>query len=136
MVLHHRKVCTVRCGIGKEDKVATYDIAFACLGFGGLILIIAIGIASLLHLEKKQANTWKVLAEGEFHRAEYGYYEYSRRHGAMIHTTSYHRMDVTAVYLYDGRSYVADGRLDMPFPSGTEIRISRNGLGDTKVERA
>lgn len=105
------------------------------LPFIGIFGLFGLAMWLLVRWERKQANTWTVVADGEFDRAEYGYYTYARRSGAMVHTTSYHRMDVTTVYFTDGRSFVMNGRRDMPFPRGTKIRIDKNGLGGRRFER-
>ena len=104
------------------------------LPFVGIFGLFGLAMWLLLRWERKQANTWTTVADGEFDRAEYGYYTYSSRSGAMVHTTSYHRMDVTTVYFQDGRSYAMNGRKDMPHPRGTKIRISRNRLGGHRLE--
>jgi len=107
-------------------------------GLVGLIVICALLILLLrgiLKAENKAANAWSVYMEGEFDRVEYGYYEYTTRHGSMVHSTSYHKMEVTAFYLTDGRCCTARGRYDMTLPRGTRIKVWRNELGHIRIRK-
>ncbi len=100
-----------------------------------LLLSLIVCAWLLVRHERKLAGIWDVVAEGEYDRVEYGYFDYSTRSGAMVHTTHYHRMTVTAVYFTDGRTCVCRGRHDMRHPRGTRLRISRNRVGDNRIER-
>jgi hypothetical protein len=98
-----------------------------CLLFGWIMV---------MDRDRRRAEAdWRVVAEGEFDRVEYGYWVKAERHGSMVHTTSYRRMDVTAFYFMDGRSYVLGGRRDMPHPRGTRVRLWKNGVGDQRIEK-
>lgn len=85
--------------------------------------------------ERKQARTWTAVAEGEFGRVEHREYTYSRRTGAMVHTTTRYRATMTIVHFADGRSFAMDGRHDPDIPPGTRVRVYRNGLGGHRLER-
>lgn len=108
----------------KSSELLLLLTSFIILGVVGLVAA---------HHKRKQRNTWEMVAEGIFDHATYGGFEYETRSGAMVHTTTYHREHKTAIYLSDGRSYVAAGLLDMP-AKGTFIKIWRNGLGENKIE--
>ncbi len=102
---------------------------------GALFAAVCGLIAFLFWDEKRRERAWSVRGEGVYDRAEYGYYVQSRRSGSMVHHTSYHRMDVTAVYFEDGRTCVLGGRHDMPYPKGTAIRIRANLNGRYRIEK-
>ncbi len=103
--------------------------------FGVIIVIGGLGFY-FARQERKAANTWETLAEGVYDHVEYGYYEYSRRSGAMVHHTSHYKMEVTAIYLEDGSCFTGSGRADAPFPKGTKIRVLRSGNDRIRIERA
>ncbi len=84
---------------------------------------------------KKLANDWRIVAEGVFERVEYGEYAYSRRSGAMVHTTSHYRAIMTTVFLVDGRSFVTKGRQELTLERGTRVRVRRNGFGQHSFEK-
>jgi hypothetical protein len=87
----------------------------------------------MIRYENKQANIWFNVAEGEFDHVEYGHWTESRRSGAMVHTTNYYKMTATAIFFTDGRSYILNGRKDVPFPKGTKVTIRENKLGNRKI---
>lgn len=95
---------------------------------------LALVVLYFIRLERKLAAIWEVVAEGEFDRVEYGYHEYTRRTGAMVHTTHHYREWLTTVHFCDGRSIVAHGRHSLPYPKGTCLRVWRNKIDDYKIE--
>jgi hypothetical protein len=105
------------------------------LPFVGIFGLFGLAMWLLVRWERKQANAWTPVADGDLDRAEYGHYFALSRSGAMVHTTSYHRIDVTTVFFQDGRSYVMDGLKNMPYPRGTKVRIMRNGQGNHRLDR-
>lgn len=103
---------------------------------GGLIGFLFL----VVHLQEKDrerlSQAWDEVMDGEFDYVVYGEYDYVRRVGSMSKHDKTFIMKTTAVHFADGRACVAKGRLDMPFSKGERIRISRNGLGGYKVEKA
>ena len=104
-------------------------------------LILIFGMVGFLICRREQAREearkdWQMVAEGVVDRVEYGQYKEDRRVGAgpVKHTETF-IMDVTAIYFQDGRSYVANGRHDMPFPHGSKVKIWRNGLDEYRLEK-
>jgi len=102
--------------------------------FALLLLIFAFAFFAVRH-DRKLAKIWETVAEGEFARAEYSHYYYSRRSGAMVHTTSHYRVDLTTIHFTGGLAIVARGHHELPYPVGTPIRIRRNKLGDFQIEK-
>ncbi|GEM_PF-2101390 len=110
---------------------------------GGIWLAVTIvdGLAAILFLilSEKEGNRlaeeWIVVASGIYHHVVYGKHTESRRSGAMVHTTHYYEMKVTVLYFTDGRTCVLGGRRDIDFPSGTNVRVIENGLGQRKIEK-
>lgn len=88
-----------------------------------------------LRWERKQAQTWTAVADGEFSRVEHRQYTYSHRSGAMVHTTTRYRAWLTVVHFTDGKSFSMHGRHEPDFPPGTRVRVYRNGLGSHRLER-
>ena len=84
--------------------------------------------------DEKLSKQWKCLTEGIFDHVVYGYYNYTRRSGAMVHTTHRYKMDVTTLYFSDGRTVVLRDRIDIDFYKGTKVKVLENGLGGRKVE--
>ncbi len=104
------------------------------------VLLGVVFIGLVIHCEdqakEKARNQWSVVVEGVVDHVEYGQYNEERSVGAgPVHHLETFVMDVTVIYFQDGRSYVAEGRHDMPFPRGTSVRIWRNGLGDYSIEK-
>ena len=87
-------------------------------------------------LERKRSQNWEVVAEGEFDHAELGYDEYSKRSGAMVHTTTHYRVRRNTIHFSDGSSCVAFGRHDLSCPKGTLLRVWRNGVDQYRIEKA
>lgn len=107
---------------------------------GPLLLLLVLGIpgvilVTILSFQRRRLlrQPWEVLAVGEHDRTEYGYKVVSARHGTMVHHTSYRKMDVTAVYLTDGRSFIMNGRHSMPFPHGARVKILRHPWHGHKI---
>src|SRR5579859_3684102 len=113
----------------KEDDMETVLIPL-----GALIILGGLGFY-FASQERKAANTWETLTEGVYDHVEYRCYEYSRRSGAMVHHTSHYKMEVTAIYLEDGRCLTGSGRADAPFSKGTKVRILRSGDNRIRIER-
>ena len=99
--------------------------------FVGAVILVPVWLA--MFVMHKKGKRWKLLTEGVYERVEYGEYPYTRRHGAMVHTTSHHIMQVTVVHFSDSRTCVLNGRRDMTFPKGTTIKILENGLEHRKI---
>lgn len=78
-------------------------------------------------------ETWTVAAEGAYDHADYGYFDrvFHNSHGSDWSK----RIEVTVVYFDDGRTCVAEARLDMSFPKGTFVVIERNGLGRFRLQK-
>lgn len=93
-----------------------------------IILFLAIGAVGLYVAKKEReaAEKWEFIAEGTYDRAEYGMSFYTKRSGAMVHTTSTHEAKMTAVFFEDGRCVIGRGHYDMLYPKGTQIRIWKN----------
>ena len=83
---------------------------------------------------KRAEKTWTLVDQGFYLSVEYGYDTESRRTGAMAHSTSTVRFDVTVIRFSDGHTHVLRGRHSMPFASGTRMRILRNDLGVVRFE--
>lgn len=83
--------------------------------------------------ENRMINDWSEVATGEFHIAEYGEYRVTERRGSMVHHSSARIIDCTIVRFTDGRAFPCRGRLDLPYPAGTIIRLMENKLGQRKV---
>lgn len=97
---------------------------------GPLLLLLVLGVPGLLcivYLSARRRHLlrqpWMEIASGRYDRAEYGYHIVAERRGTLVQSTGYRQMDVTAIYLIDGRSFIMRGRHDMPHPHGTRIRI-------------
>ncbi len=108
---------------------------------GILIFVGVIGALFLVVLlqekeRNRRAGEWEPVMDGEYDHVVYGEYEYVVRVGSMSKHDETFVMKTTAVHFADGRACVTKGRLDMPFPKGESIRVSRNGLGQYKVEKA
>ena len=104
-----------------------------------LLILAAFGLGLVLFCwllirhDRKLAKCWSLVAEGEVERVEHGYYYYTRRTGAMVHTTTRYRADQTTIHFTDGRSVTVEGRRG-PFERGTRLSIRRNGLGDHEID--
>ena len=103
------------------------------------ILVIAIVGLIIVEFERKRSSKlsrqWDFLAEGKYDHAEYGMEYYTRKSGAMVHTTRTHSAKMTVVFLEDGRCFTTKGFYDMEYPKGTIVRVSRNGLNHLKIEK-
>jgi hypothetical protein len=101
-----------------------------------LFVAFLIVVATLDDRENRRlGNIWKLVMEGEYDYVVYGEYDYVRRVGSMPKHSVTYTMKTTAFHFADGRACVVKQRLDMPFPTGTQIRVLKNGLGDYRVEQ-
>ncbi|OGN10211.1 MAG: hypothetical protein A3J46_05915 [Candidatus Yanofskybacteria bacterium RIFCSPHIGHO2_02_FULL_41_11] len=94
-----------------------------------LIFSVAIGLIFyfLLDLyEKRQANTWKLVAEGVLKSIEY-HNPPPRRKGRLF-------IPKIGVALFEDGQYCMVMGLVVP-PQGTRIKIYKNGLADFKIEK-
>jgi len=106
--------------------------------FLAIVFVVIVLIALFIHMledSETRSKQWKTLAEGEFDRVEYGFYEYTTRSGTMVHSTQYHKVEMTIFFFSDGRSQIVYRRWSMPYPKGTHIRISVNGNDKYALEK-
>jgi hypothetical protein len=106
-------------------------------GILAIVGVLALGVAGLYALiawEKKAANTWEVVAEGELDRCEQRRHHYARRSGAMVHTTHHYTATITVVHFTDGNHVACWGHADPGWPKGTRVRVLKNGLGRHRLE--
>lgn len=103
----------------------------------GVILVLILLFLVVLYIERKEkiaAKKWGVVREGVYNFVSYGADVYTKRSGAMAHTTTETRHPFTAIYFKDGSTYVCNGqRIGVDAPSGAEIEIWRNDLGKHKI---
>lgn len=115
---------------GEKRTMSGHLLAVAAIIFCATLWVF------IVRVERKRNNTWVVVAEGVYDRVEYGYHVVNQSSGAMVHSTSYRRIEDTVIYFDDGRAYVARGRQDMSFPAGARIRICRNQNQEYRIEKA
>lgn len=105
-----------------------------------ILVIISMAIHFLRENDKRLSAQRFIVAEGVAKSVEYGCYTewYTTRSGAMAHVTSKRarKMTCTVVRFDDGRSFVLDGRHDMPFPYGTRVRVIEDGYARRAIVSA
>lgn len=99
------------------------------------IFLLSCLIIFVIIVENKRSKTWETAAEGVYSHVVYGKYDYTTRSGAMVHHTNHHTMKLTVIYFTDGRTLVMKGRYNMEHPTGTKLRIWRNGNDDYRLEK-
>ena len=106
-------------------------IAIICVALGLVVFAVISGQVRYQRGLKEQ----KVIDEGVYDFVTYGEHAYTKRSGAMVHTTTHHVAYTTAIYFIDGRTRIIRGLHSVEFPTGTKIKIMRNGNGDCWIEK-
>ena len=102
-----------------------------------ILLIGAIAISTVIYLGIRdyriKANTWTFVVEGRYDHVVYGGNETVSRSS---HGARHRRLEkMTAIYFDDGRTVAMTGFYGMEFPTGTRVRISKNGLDEYRIEK-
>src|SRR3989344_4980949 len=97
-----------------------------------LVLVAAITGGPYLLLcwyEKRQKNGWKLVAEGAYEHSEVRSSVIAARRVAKMGL-----MAVTTIFFQDGKTWPIRGVIFNPPAPGTQIRIYKNGLGESRIE--
>lgn len=99
-------------------------------------IIFLIGLWSAKQVQRSR-NTWSFYTQGIFDREETVVKYYSRRTGAMVHTTHRYSVKLSTIYLTDGTvlSNLTNCQ-GLPVEQGAQVKIYKNGLGNFKIEVA
>ena len=102
---------------------------------GNVLLLVSIPVVAAVVIwlinqyEKRQKNSWKLVAEGE--------YERSRAASSVIAARRVVKMGlmvVTTIFFQDGKTWPIRGVIFNPPAPGTKIRIYKNRFGESRIE--
>ena len=83
--------------------------------------------------EEKARVTWKVVAEGEYDYSVFNHANYSSKSGVLVRKMRTLKIPMTRIYFTDGTTILITDYHPM-LPSGTHIKILKNGLDQYKIE--
>lgn len=84
----------------------------------GLLVVVVTFYSVWLFVQHR--GNWRTVVEGKLGRVEYGL-----------------NRDVVVIYFFhDDSIAIPDGRLSVPYSSGTEIKVQRNNRGRYRVKKA